>query len=62
MSYARLQLTSFSQFDQMAKKLIDEEDDDESVASADPNAATESDDMSVDDETEVKVNGVGHAG
>ena len=39
-----------------------EEDDDESVASVDPSADSESQDLSMDEDTEVKVNGVAHGG
>ena len=38
-----------------------EEEDDESIASADPTADAESQDLAMDEDTEVKVNGVIHA-
>lgn len=46
--------------DQRAKSLLDDEEEEEETASVDPHADTDSH-MSVDSETEVKVNGVVHA-
>lgn len=49
------------QIPQMAKKLIEEEDDNESAASVDQNTDTASQDFSMDEDAPGEVNGVGHA-